>query len=619
MPTVVSYPGVYLEEVPSGSRAITGVATSICAFVGRTRRGPTDRTTTVYNFTEFERAYGPLWELGTVSYAVRQFFLNGGTEAVIARVARGGGASSTTAPLPDLVFVATAAGDALNGAVIALDVTTPGLQPDELEITITQEVPATDPTDPPVTLEHLPKQKVSVDPTKPHFVNTILALHDAPVRAVAPVPRSRPGADVALELQGGTAEEAAAARHVLEAHQATFVATSIGTWGDHLRVTIDHDTRDPADTDLFNVHVTEIDPDDPRIVLRRESFLNLSATPGNPRYAPDVLKEESQLVRMTVDVPGTRPAVASSLALGGGDDGSDLDTAAIQGALEEEGPLDLTDLFNLLVIPEPTPDAPALDKDTHGLAAALAARKNAVYLIDSPPDWDEAAEPLTGLTNVVDRHANAAIFFPRLLLADPLKQGRKRDFGAAASVAGLIARNDAQRGFWKAPAGLEANLRGVLDLTVPLTDMQQGKLNQVGINCIRTFPTVGTVSWGARTLLGADVLASEWKYLPVRRVALHIKESLYRGTQWAVFEPNDERLWAQLRLSIGTFMDQLFRKGAFAGSNPREAWFVKCDAETTTQADVDLGIVNIVVGFRPVLPAEFVIIKLQQMAGESAA
>jgi hypothetical protein len=138
----------------------------------------------------------------------------------------------------------------------------------------------------------------------------------------------------------------------------------------------------------------------------------------------------------------------------------------------------------------------------------------------------------------------------------------------------------------------------------------------VGINCLRTFPITGTVVWGARTLRGADQLADEYKYVPVRRLALFIEESLYRGTQWVVFEPNDEPLWAQIRLNVGAFMQSLFRQGAFQGQTPKEAYLVKCDKETTTQTDINLGIVNIVVGFAPLKPAEFVIIKIQQLAGQ---
>jgi phage tail sheath protein FI len=162
---------------------------------------------------------------------------------------------------------------------------------------------------------------------------------------------------------------------------------------------------------------------------------------------------------------------------------------------------------------------------------------------------------------------------------------------------------------------LEATLNGVPALSVSLTDRENGELNPLGINCLRSFPGVGRVVWGSRTLQGADRLASEWKYIPVRRLTLFLEESLYRGTQWVVFEPNDEPLWSQIRLNIGAFMNNLFRQGAFQGKSPREAYFVKCDKETTTQNDIDLGIVNIIVGFAPLKPAEFVIIKFQQIAG----
>jgi phage tail sheath protein FI len=138
----------------------------------------------------------------------------------------------------------------------------------------------------------------------------------------------------------------------------------------------------------------------------------------------------------------------------------------------------------------------------------------------------------------------------------------------------------------------------------------------MGINCLRTLPVYGNVVWGSRTLHGQNDRGSEWKYVPVRRMALFLEESLYRGTQWVVFEPNDEPLWAQIRLNIGAFLQGLFRQGAFQGRTPREAYFVKCDRETTTQADINLGIVNILIGFAPLKPAEFVVIKIQQIAGD---
>ncbi len=166
---------------------------------------------------------------------------------------------------------------------------------------------------------------------------------------------------------------------------------------------------------------------------------------------------------------------------------------------------------------------------------------------------------------------------------------------------------------------MEASFSGVQQFTYTLTDGENGQLNPLGLNCLRSFPVAGNLVWGARTLVGADLLASEWKYLPVRRTALFLEESLYRGTQWVVFEPNDEPLWAQIRLNIGAFMQNLFRQGAFQGRSPREAYIVKCDRETTTQNDINLGIVNILVGFAPLKPAEFVVIRIQQMAGQVEA
>jgi phage tail sheath protein FI len=181
-----------------------------------------------------------------------------------------------------------------------------------------------------------------------------------------------------------------------------------------------------------------------------------------------------------------------------------------------------------------------------------------------------------------------------------------------------MARTDATRGVWKAPAGVDAGVMGASGLAHPMSEGESEQLNPLGINCLRTFPQVGSVVWGARTLRGANALADEYKYVPVRRLALFIEESLVRGTQWVVFEPNDERLWSQIRTSLGAFMQDLFRQGAFQGRTPREAYFVVCDAETTTQYDIDRGIVNIVVGFAPLKPTEFVVIGIQQKTAEAA-
>ena len=281
------------------------------------------------------------------------------------------------------------------------------------------------------------------------------------------------------------------------------------------------------------------------------------------------------------------------------------------------------DLFNLLCIP----DTMRLSDAEAGLvtaeASALCEEERAFYILDLPQTdqvRDEPEEVQQWLDdNGASRHRNVALYYPRPRVADPLNEFRARAIANSGTMAGLYARTDGARGVWKAPAGIEAALRGIQSLEYRLTDAENGVLNPLGINALRTRPVAGNVAWGARTLVGADSLASEWKYVPVRRLALFIEETLFRGTQWVVFEPNDETLWSQIRLNIGTFMNTLFRQGAFQGTTPREAYFVKCDSEVNPQADIDRGIVNIVVGFAPLKPAEFVIISLQQMAGQSDA
>jgi hypothetical protein len=274
------------------------------------------------------------------------------------------------------------------------------------------------------------------------------------------------------------------------------------------------------------------------------------------------------------------------------------------------------DIFNLLVLPpEHSPGATPLE-DLWPAASAFCLKRRAFLLMDPPDDWDTTQKASTGVdalrVGLVKDYS--AIYFPRLQIVE---NGINRTVGPAGAMAGLYARIDTARGVWKAPAGTEADIRAVSGVDLKMSDAENGQINPVGVNSVRLFPD-GVVSWGARTMAGSDLFASEYKYVPIRRLALYIEESLYRGLKWVVFEPNDVPLWAQIRLNVGAFMQDLFRKGAFQGTKPSEAYFVKCDAETTTQNDRNLGIVNIWVGFAPLKPAEFVILYLQQMAGQLA-
>jgi phage tail sheath protein FI len=251
--------------------------------------------------------------------------------------------------------------------------------------------------------------------------------------------------------------------------------------------------------------------------------------------------------------------------------------------------------------------------------------RRAFLIVDPRSDWSapgdvlDSEKGLAALDLSGDATRNAAVFFPRIKKADLAHSGRMGACVPCGAVAGVMARTDAQRGVWKAPAGVEAAVENTQGLSVSLTERQIGQMKSLGLNCLRSLAGSGPVVWGARTLRGTDPSGDEYKYIPVRRLALFVEESLYRGTQWVVFEPNDEPLWTQIRLNIGVFMQKLFRQGAFQGLTPREAYFVKCDAETTTQNDRNLGIVNFWVGFAPLKPAEFVVLKVQQGAGQTQA
>lgn len=515
MPVNLTYPGVYVQEVPSGVRTITGVATSVTAFIGRALRGPTDRPRLVQSFAEFARAYGGLWRESPLSYAVQQYFLNGGRDALICRVHHNAARASLTLPV------------------------------------------------------------------------------------------------------GFTLE-----------------AASEGVWGEKLRVRVENAAAEPGEAadSRFNLLVKDTG------TQAAETFLNLSTDPAHRRFVTAVLADSSELVRVRGAVPAARPTAhaappagtdplegaTSSSAFGSdGDDGgtvvdTDVSAASLEAGRQGLWLLDHADIVNLICVP-PLSRSSDVGKATWDAAIGYAEKRRAIVIVDPPSGWTGPDSVISGLDAHVTRHRNAALYFPRVKAPDPLRDNRLDTFAPCGAIAGVIARTDAQRGIWKAPAGLDASLLGVDQLVTTLTDGENGRLNPLGVNCLRQFPVSGRVVWGARTLAGADQLASEWKYLPVRRTALYIEESLFRGTQWVVFEPNDAPLWAQIRLNVGTFLHDLFRQGAFQGTTAREAYFVKCDAETTTQSDIDKGIVNIHVGFAPLKPAEFVVISIQQMAGQVSA
>ncbi len=584
MPVALSYPGVYVEELPSSVHTITGVATSITAFVGRAARGPTDTAVTIFSFGDFQTQFGGLWSLSALGFAVRDFFLNGGTQAVIVRVYNADTSTPTPSttmliPVGNMSFQAASPGQWGVGLRVVTDQNNitdaiaatvgPGLTAADLfNLTVTDTGSG--------AVEKYANLTVKNSPARVDQVlmanSMLLAYTSASLPMTVTI-----GQDALTGLQG-----------TLTTAQAQLLADQIAG-KPAATITADQAAVAAAQTTLNNTV---------------NAYLNLPS--GGVTETP----------------------VSDGLAL-------TMTNFNIDGSAGKTGiyALENVEIFNLLCIPPylndspfypPYPPAPTVadvDPTLVSAAAAYCQSRRAVLIVDAPPTWDSSSKAVTQFndtsTDYVGTRSNyAAIYYPRLLQQNPLQNNQYQVFAACGAIAGMIAQTDGQRGVWKAPAGQETSLVNAPSLAVQVTDTDSGQLNPLGVNCLRSFSSSGRVIWGARTLAGSDQLADQYKYLPVRRTALYIESSLYYGLQWAVFEPNDTPLWAQIRLNVTAFMQTMFLQGAFQGTSPQSAYFVKCDSETTTQADINLGIVNVVVGFAPLQPAEFVVIQIQQIAGQ---
>ena len=463
-------------------------------------------------------------------------------------------------------------------------------------------------------------------------------------RAPASLPNPTAKLDVVITAASSNDPSASPQSNTLTIHvdppESRFrvTASSPGVWGNHLRALAMKGRLYTDANPVFTLLVQETDA--LGNVLNAETFSGLSASADSVNYCVSVVNDESSLVRL-VDFGGdylmpyllpynSPDADGAFQILSGGDDGAwdetnDEFATALRNALtDDSSPLSYLapDLFNILCLPA-TAD---MDADAMGSVMSQAqtycASKRAFYIVDIPnsqviPSPQKMAAWFENNLEFLDSDA-AAIYYPRLNMPDPLDDYRVRETGSSGTLAGLYASTDLARGVWKAPAGTQIPLSGASPVYV-MKDTDNGLLNPLGINAIRSFPVYGVLSWGARTLRGADELADQWKYIPVRRIAQYIENSLYAGLTWAVFEPNDTPLWSSIVLNVTAFMNSLFRQGAFQGSSPKDAYFVKCDASTTTQYDIDRGVVNVVVGFAPLKPAEFVIVQIQQIAGQSAS
>jgi len=760
MAVTTSYPGVYVQERSSGVHTITGVATSITAFLGYAPRGPVNEPVHIFNLGDYERAFGGVSFDSPMSHSVRHFYANGGSDAYVVRVAHGAKAASVKlqeATSTDEVLVLSATSEGTWGNQLRVGVDYATADPDNLfNVTISELVDQNGELGVGRSETYL---NLSMDSQHPSYVvgmlnarsdlvdarstatftrsgtstSGLLTANEAnaittgyrlaytlngegPFEAIVTTPptgtdlarlgsiatalqldmsaKSPPGVTVQV-VNGPTATQKRlqftanlnppthmpeqSTIRLLDASKDN-VATTLKLGKAHGGTELDGASdRRPMETGLVVLGGTpttspgSVDVEvlrgttslksgidlplwtttAPTTVSELAAMLNAALTTTarteallagfravvdgtRIRVLPGPIEPELNVVfsnataglelsgsgvvsqNVAAYAPGRGVTVFGQVQGDAGNNGTPPDETDLSGSASGKTgiyALEDVDLFNLMVIP----DASMKAGMTQVLMDAIAycEKRRAFLIIDLPEFQDTLSKAKAWADQTAGplRSRNSALFFPWAWMTNPLNTAVPAKYGAGGALAGVFARTDAEVGVWKAPAGLKASVAGALGLVYKLTDDENGVLNPIGINCLRTFPVIGTVNWGARTGRGADAFADEYKYIPVRRLALFLEESLYRGTQWVVFEPNDEPLWAQIRLNLGAFMHNLFAQGAFQGKSPREAYFVKCDSETTTQNDIDLGRVNIVIGFAPLKPAEFVIITVQQIAG----
>jgi phage tail sheath protein FI len=777
MPAQLAYPGVYIEEIPSGVRTIVGVGTSITAFIGYTPKGPANKATKIFNFGEFERIFGEMEKENELGYAVGQFFSNGGSEAWVVRVALGAVKSSIILNNGNAANLLTveAKTEGLWGNWIRLEVDYETVNPDStFNLTVNEfKLQGTE-----VALNRKevysnlcmdrdsPKYAVDVVNASSQLIgfsrhpnlddNVLMGLNqgwsqsgdlgglkfpliesnriisimvdgDGPhevdifnngnsptklselidgiknaVRAINPANEAFNKLRVeqvnALRIADNkgnyllitsgtpaTIEREHSSVHIFNAsasNASKLLKLGLSNGGREKDASADIRPIQNGTTsgDLSDIDLTSLKAGDKIIMNLKDGGTdadNITIDPivpgakistiqdlvdllqskvkdqesAHPRFkslaiqlignrlriisrlkGDNVLIELSDSLATALKLTAAKGAKANvqnySLGIGDSYGGQSKGSAGnngnlpgfkdIQGnLLKKTGiyALEDADIFNLLCIPFVS----RLDENSAlsiiGDAIEYCMKRRAFMILDPPCNVNTPAE-IKNWMSKLPASSYAALYYPYVIMPDSQEENRLKPFPPSGTIAGLFARTDSTRGVWKAPAGIDATLSRVQSMNYNLTDMENGDLNKLGINCLRSLPGYGRVSWGARTLMGSDLRADEWKYIPIRRLALYIEESLFRSLKWVVFEPNDEPLWAQIRLNVGAFMHSLFRQGAFQGVTPKAAYFVKCDRETTIQDDINKGIVNIVVGFAPLKPAEFVVIRIQQMAGQ---
>jgi len=644
----VSYPGVYVEEVSSGIRPIESASTSTAAFVGLAEMGPDDEARRVTSWTEFQKYYGTYINDGYLAESVFQFFNNGGRQCYIVRITRSDAATARVTvenradtPVAGLTFSAKNKGDWGNFLYLQIEDGSSD-SGNTFKISIRkQEAVDLVPSDFANTTPLEVHDDLSMDPNSTDYVVDALSrdsnLIDASVDAAntslqsgfhrgGNLPAIPPDTNLDFQINldgdgfrvvsitaalGTLAAVAADIQTTVQAMAATPLKTSTDTTAYSAFTCAVVNPGSLTDEHLLLTSGTSASTSSVRIqnASSANAAVSLNLGEGNGGYSENGLADRRPANAATIQVGDSAvasPVTAVVLGLDGSAALTELSYSAGFTLLDNK-----TD-FSLLAVPGVGTET-MVDE---GMAYCQNRPLQDVFYIGEMDEFDDAPSEAESFRNALTTpNSYGAVYFPWIQALDP--SGASSEpilLPPSGYIAGLYARIDGKRGVWKAPAGTEATINGAVGLGINLTDTEQGNLNKINVNCLRRFASAGIVSWGARTISSDP----EYKYVPVRRMAIMLRVSIYNGIQWAVFEPNDEDLWAALRLNIGSFMTTLFRQGAFQGSSPSKAFFVKCDGETTTQADIDLGIVNVLVGFAPLKPAEFVVVKISQKAGESA-
>jgi phage tail sheath protein FI len=614
------HPGVFIEEVPSGVRPIEGVSTSTAAFLGKAETGPLDHAQLVTSFIEFQAAYGGFLNDGYLAHAALQFFNNGGARLYVVRVA----ANAQTASIeigdrkatPARILTVSAASPGKWGNDLELVVTGGTLNAgNEFALTVRRAGVVAE------TFDNL-----SVNPDAANFVENVVNARSALVRVRVDQAGDSPDAGTSVSGTGPVTTLTPALRRL-----------QVDINGDGPQtITL----ADPADT---GAHIATA------IQNAVQQLSPLHGSTPSAAYGGFSAKFENNAYTLTSGAPGKRSSVqvtnapdgnaATALKLGTTNGGTETTGAAtlrpanatflvgdgtIGGATlnvtagsDGTTPQD-SDFLQALPLLDPVRDVNIVAIPGIGSKQVVDAgtgycrqRGDCFFIGDLPASADTRDAAKTFVDGLTVKSSFGAVYFPWPSMVNP--NGAVPDplpVPPSGFAAGMYARIDSRRGVWKAPAGTEANIAGAVGLARQLSDADQDILNPAGVNAVRFFPSSGIVLWGTRTLGTASDPA--YRYIPVRRLAIFLEQSIANGIQFAVFEPNDENLWASLRLNVGAFMTTLFRNGAFQGDTPSKAFFVKCDNQTNPQDRIDAGIVTVAVGFAPLRPAEFVVLQISQ-------